>query len=181
MSTERLLATKQIFEGRRVNLRVDTIELPSGRETTREIVEFPNSVAIVAIDSEQNVLLVRQYRTAVDRTLLEIPAGKIEKDEHPLQAMYRELKEETGYSAGAAEDLGGFYAGPGYSTEYLHLFLATDLKLTGEAPDSDEIMDVFRVPLADIPALITKGDICDSKSVAGLLRVLSEWRLGTGK
>lgn len=174
MTVEKLLARKQIYKGKRVSLRLDKIQLPSGRETIREIVEFPNCVAVVAIDSEENVLLVRQYRTAVDRMLLEIPAGKIEPEEHPQQAAYRELREETGYSADETQDLGGFYAGPGYSTEYLHLYLATELTPTDETPDGDEIMNVFRVPLQDIPALIAKGDICDAKSVAGLLRVLTE-------
>jgi ADP-ribose pyrophosphatase len=174
MVEEQLLARKQIFRGSRVGLRVDTVKLPSGRETTREIVEFPDCVAIVAIDSEKNVLLVRQHRTAVGRTLLEIPAGKIEPDEHPLEAVRRELMEETGYSASVTQEMGGFYSGPGYSTEYLHLYLATDLKLTGEAPNVDEIINVFRVPLADIPAMIANGDICDAKSVAGLMRVIFE-------
>ncbi|MFA4836750.1 MAG: NUDIX hydrolase [Dehalococcoidia bacterium] len=174
VNIEELLDSKRPYKGRRISLRVDTVRLPSGRETTREIVEFPNCVAIVAIDSEENVLMVRQYRTAVGRTLLEIPAGKIEPEEQPLQAVHRELKEETGCSAGEAKDLGGFYAGPGYSTEYLHLYLVTDLKDTGETPDGDEIMNVFRVPLAEIPALIARGDICDAKSIAGLMRVISE-------
>lgn len=175
MPEEQLLASKEIFRGRRIGLRIDTIRLPSGREAMREVVEFPDCVAVVAIDSDNNVLLVRQYRTAVGRVLLEIPAGKIEADEHHLQAMHRELREETGYEAEEAEELGGFYAGPGYSTEYLHLYLATDLKPTAENPeDADEIMNVFKVPLIEIPALIAKGTICDAKSVAGLLRVLTE-------
>ena len=174
MAGERLLGSKWVYRGRRVSLRVDAIELPSGRETKREIVEFPDCVAIVAIDAEENVILVRQYRTAVGRALLEIPAGKIEDDEQPLQAVHRELREETGYTARSLEELGGFYAGPGYSTEYLHLYLATDLEYTNETPNGDEIMNVFCVPLADIPALIAKGDICDAKSMAGLLRVLTE-------
>ncbi|MDY6911034.1 MAG: NUDIX hydrolase [Chloroflexota bacterium] len=178
MSVEKLLASSKAFEGRRVNLRVDTIETPSGRETTREIVEFPNCVAIVAIDANENAILVRQYRTAVGMVLLEIPAGKIEDDEQPLQAAHRELREETGYTALSMEELGGFYAGPGYSTEYLHLYLATNLEPTDETPDIDEIMNVFSVPLADITALIAKGDICDAKSVAGFLRVLTERGFG---
>lgn len=174
MDVERLLDSKSAFEGRRINLRVDTVELPSGRETTREIVEFPNCVAIVAIDSEDHVLLVRQYRTAVGRMLLEIPAGKLEPDEHPLKAVHRELREETGYSAKSVDDMGGFYASPGYSTEYLHLYLAMDLTNHNEIPDGDEIANVFRVPLVEIPALIAKGNICDAKSVAGLMRVIAE-------
>lgn len=157
-----------------MSLRVDTIELPSGRTTTREIVEFNNCVAIVAIDSAGNVILVRQYRTATGKVLMEIPAGKIEDNEHPLKCAHRELKEETGYSARMMTELGGFYAAPGYSTEYLHLFLATHLNDTGVTPDGDEIMDVFSIPLTEIPELIANGTICDLKSIAGLLRVISE-------
>lgn len=174
MSVEEYLDCKYPFEGRRVKVRVDTIKLPSGRETTREIVEFPDCVAIVAIDSDDNVLLVRQYRTAVGKMLLEIPAGKVEPDEHHFEAMQRELREETGCSSRQAYDLGGFYSAPGYSTEYLHLYLATDLVDHKETPDTDEISDVFSVPLFDIPSLIAKGDIRDAKSVAGLMRVIAE-------
>ncbi len=174
MSEEKLIASKKVYEGRRIDVRVDLIELPSGRQATREIVEFPNCVAVVPIDAEDNVLLVRQYRTAVGKVLLEIPAGKIEPNEHPLQAMQRELREETGYSAQEAREIGGIYAGPGYSTEYLTLYVATDLHDHQETPDTDEIMNVFRVPLSEIPALIAKGDICDGKSVAALMQVLYE-------
>ena len=108
------------------------------------------------------------------QALLEIPAGKIEPGEDPQQCVRRELREETGYSDKIVDDLGGFYAGPGYSTEYLHLYLATELELGLETPDGDEIMEQVRVPLAKIPELIASGDIRDAKSVAGLLRVILE-------
>lgn len=174
VSGERLIERRKVYEGRRVNLRVDTVELPSGRRTTREIVDYPDSVVIAAVDAEQNVLLVRQYRSAVGKALLEMPAGKRESDESPLEAAHRELREETGYSARHMEELGGFYSGPGYSTEFLHLFLATDLDAVPGGLNGDEIMSVIRVPLADIPAMIARGEICDAKSIAGLLRVIGE-------
>ncbi len=174
VNRERLLDSKTAYQGRRINLRVDTIELPSGRRTTREIVEHSNCVAIVAIDSEENVIMVRQYRSAVAKVLLEIPAGKIEAAEDPSECVHRELREETGYLAKKVEALGGFYAGPGYSTEYLYLYLATGLEPSRETPDSDEIMGVVRIPLIDIPGMIASGEICDAKSVAGLLRVIRE-------
>lgn len=174
VSGEKLIERRRVYEGRRVNLRVDTVELPSGRRTTREIIEYPDSVVIAAVDAERNVLLVRQYRSAVGRALLEVPAGKKEPDESPLEAAHRELREETGYSARRMENLGGFYSGPGYSTEYLHLFLATDLKGSPESLNGDEIMNMIRVPLADVPAMIARGEICDAKSIAGLLRVIVE-------
>ncbi|MDP7559468.1 MAG: NUDIX hydrolase, partial [Planctomycetota bacterium] len=128
------------------------------------------------IDAKKNVILVRQYRSAVREMLLEIPAGKIEPGEELLQCVRRELEEETGYLAQKIEALGGFYAGPGYTTEYLYLYLATHLQPSNEAGGSDEIMEQVRVPLAKIPELIASGEIRDAKSVAGLLRVILERR-----
>ncbi|MFP4641715.1 MAG: NUDIX hydrolase [Dehalococcoidia bacterium] len=167
-----LLNSDHVYQGRRVTLRVDTIQLPSGRESQREIVEFGDCVAIVAVDSEGKALLVRQYRAAVGRMLLEIPAGMIDPGETPEQSAYRELREETGYSAKRMEPLGGLYASPGYSTEYLHFFLATELEESQDTPDEDEINKVVRVPLKDVPGLIDSGEISDGKSAAGLLRVI---------
>ncbi len=171
---EKLLDRQRVYQGRRVNLRVDTVELASGRRTTREIVEYPDSVVIVAVDSGGKVLLVRQYRSAVGKSLLEIPAGKKEPNESPIEAAQRELCEETGYSARRIEPLGGFYSGPGYSTEFLHLFLAFDLERSPAAMNTDEITDVVPVNLAEVPHLIARGEICDAKSIAGLLRVIVE-------
>ena len=172
MDTEKLLGNETIYEGKILDLRIDSIELPSGRQTIREIVCHRNSVVIVAVDAEESVFLVRQYRSPLRKMLLEIPAGKKEAGESPAETACRELIEETGYTAGEMEDLGGFYAGPGYSTEYLHLFYASDLKPADNVLDDDEIAEVLRVPLAEIPGMISSGEICDAKSVAGLLRII---------
>lgn len=166
MREERTLESQRIYEGRQVKLRLDTVVLPSGRKTTREVVEHPDCVAVVAIDSEDNVLLVRQFRKPAERVLLEIPAGGIEPGEQPIQCALRELEEETGYIAGKLERLGGFYSSPGYSNEYLHLFLATELR-EGRAK-GDEIIELVPIPVAEIPNLISSGEICDAKSIAGL-------------
>jgi ADP-ribose pyrophosphatase len=171
LSQERTLHSESIYQGRLVSLRVDTVELPSGRETRREIVEHDDVVAIVPLDDGGNVLLVRQYRKAVGKALLEIPAGLIERGESPLECARRELAEETGHSAETWEDIGGFYTSPGFCTEYIYLFLATDLASSRLEPDYDEIIDVVPCPLADIPDVITSGEVCDAKSVAGLLTV----------
>jgi ADP-ribose pyrophosphatase len=168
---ERLLSTQQIYQGRAVRLRVDRVEKPSGRETTREIVEHSNCVAIIAIDADGKVLLVRQFRQAVGQELLEIPAGGIQPDEDAAQAVCRELQEETGYFPQKLEGLGGFYAAPGYCTEYLHLYLATELTFRPLEAEDTESIEVVRVAPADIPELIASGKICDAKSIAGLLRV----------
>jgi len=168
---EKLLASKRIYEGRLVNLRQDAVVLSSGRETVREVVEHPNCVAIVAINSEDNVVMVRQFRKPVEGVLLEIPAGVIEPGEEPQECALRELEEETGYMAGKMERIGGFYSSPGYSTEFLYLFLATDLQKGSTHPDEDEIIEVVSIPWEQIPGLIAKGEVCDAKSIVGLFTV----------
>jgi ADP-ribose pyrophosphatase len=123
----------------------------------------------VALDEQGNVLLVRQFRHAVDRFLLEIPAGGIDPGEEPLDSVRRELQEEIGYFPRKIDKLGGFYATPGYGTEYLHCFLAADLvpaRLVAE--DTDDI-ELVRVSPDEIPRLIASGEICDAKSIAALL------------
>ena len=170
---EKTLSSEQIYDGRAVKLRVDTVEKPSGKTTTREIVEHSDCVAVVVLDSKDNVILVRQFRKAVGKILLEVPAGGVDPGEQPIASVRRELQEEIGYLANKIDKLGGFYAAPGYYTEYLHLYLATHLiPRRLEAEDTEDI-EVVRVPLSRIPELINSGEICDAKSVAGLLRVIS--------
>ncbi len=169
---EKTLSSQLIYEGRAVKLRVDTVRVASGRQTTREIVEHSDCVAIVAIDADDNVLLVNQFRKPVERELLEIPAGGIESGEDPVNTVRREMREETGYLPRKTERLGGFYSTPGYCTEYLYLYLATDLVPSQlHAEDTDEIR-LVRVPISQIRSLITSGSICDAKSIAGLLTFL---------
>ena len=172
MKPEKKLATQQIYQGRAVSIRVDTVEKASGTKTTREVVEHSDCVAVVALDEQGNVLLVRQFRHAVDKFLLEIPAGGIDPGEEPIDSVRRELQEEIGFFPRKIDKVGGFYATPGYGTEYLHCFLATDLvsaRLVAE--DTDDI-ELVRVPTHEIPRLITSGEICDAKSIAALLTFL---------
>jgi ADP-ribose pyrophosphatase len=170
---ERTLESKQIYEGRRVSLRVDKVVLPGGRETTREVASYPDCVAIVAVDNKGNVILVRQYRHAVGRELLELPAGGIEPGEAPEESARRELEEETGYKAGKMERIGGAYTAPGYSTEFMHLFLATDLEPGPSRAEDDEIIQVVPLSLSRVQDLLSSGEICDGKSVIGLLALIS--------
>jgi ADP-ribose pyrophosphatase len=172
VSQERTLHTERIYQGRLVGLRVDTVELPSGRKTKREIVEHGGVAAIVVIDSENNVLLVRQYRKPVERVLLEIPAGGMEPGEDALVCARRELEEETGFSAERWEELGFFYTSPGFCSEQMHLYLATELRPAKNAADDDENIELVRVPLTSVPDLIASGEVCDAKSIAGLLIAL---------
>ena len=169
---KKTLSSRLIYEGRAVKLRVDTIKMPDGRETTREIVEHSDCVAVVVIDADDNVLLVEQFREPVEKVLLEIPAGGIDPGEDPVATVCRELREETGYLPRKVERLGGFYSAPGYSSEYLYLYLATDLTSSPLHAEDTENIRLVRVPIAQITSLITSGNICDAKSIAGLLTFL---------
>ena len=166
---EKTLSSQLIYDGRAVKLRVDTVRMPSGRETRREIVEHRDCVAIVAVDADDNVLLVKQFRKSVEKELLEIPAGGIDPGEDPVTTVRREMQEETGYLPGKVEKLGGFYSSPGFCTEYLHLYLATDLTPSPLYAEDTESIKLVRVPVSQIPSLIASGSICDAKSIAGLL------------
>ncbi len=172
MAEEKTLSSQLIYEGRVVRLRVDVVQMPGGRETEREIVEHANCIAIIAIDADDNVLLVNQFRKPVEKELLEIPAGGIDSGEDPVTAVCRELREETGFSPRKVERLGGFYSSPGYCTEYLHLYLATELVPSQLFAEDTESIRLIRVPVGQIPELITSGRICDAKSIAGLLTFL---------
>ncbi|MFC2060255.1 NUDIX hydrolase [Chloroflexota bacterium] len=169
---EKTLSRQIIYDGRAVKLRVDTVSLPGGRETTREIIEHDACIAIIAIDADDNIMLVNQFRKPVEKRLLEIPAGGIDPGEEPVTAVRRELQEEIGYRPGKVESLGGFYSSPGYCTEYLYLYLATELTPSQLYAEDTESIEVVRVPIAQIPGYITAGSICDAKSIAGLLTFL---------
>ncbi len=172
MSVEETLSSRLIFEGQIVKLRVDTVRMPGGREATREIVEHSDCIAVIAVDAEDNVLLVNQYRKPLEKELLEIPAGGIEPGEDAAAAVRREMREETGYLPRKVERLGGFYAAPGYCTEYLHLYLATDLVPSALVAEDTEGIKLVRVPVSQAAGLIDSGGICDGKSIAGLLTYL---------
>jgi ADP-ribose pyrophosphatase len=172
MAEEKTLSHRLVYEGRAVRLRIDTVRMPSGRETTREIVEHSDCVAIIAVDAEDNILLVNQFRKPVEKRLLEIPAGGIEPGEEPEDCVRREMREETGFLPRKVERLGGFYSTPGYGTEYLHLYLATELVHSPLQAEDSESIKLVRVSLSEIPGLITSGEICDAKSIAGLLMFL---------
>ncbi len=169
---EKTLSSRLVYQGRAVKLRVDTVRKSDGKETTRDIVEHADAVVVVPVDANGNILMVKQYRQAVGKDLLELPAGGIEPGEDPIAAVAREMREETGFLPRKIVPLGGFYSAPGYTTEYLYLFLATDMiPAPLVAEDTAEIKPV-PIPQNKIPQMISSGEIRDSKSLAGLLRYL---------
>ena len=172
MAAEKTVSSRLLFEGRAVKLRIDTVQTASGRETTREIVEHADCVAIIAVDAEDKVLLVKQFRKPVEKELLEIPAGGIDPGESPEDAARREMQEESGYLPQKLKRLGGFYSAPGYCTEYLSLYLASELTPGRLFAEDTEGIEVVWTPLSKVPELIASGRIEDAKSIAGLLAYL---------
>ena len=171
MQRERLLSSQPVFEGKIVRLRVDTVALPSGRQTSREVIDHDAVVAIVAVDGDENAVLVRQHRYPVGKDLLEVPAGILEESESPDDCAQRELQEETGYMSRDLRPLGGFWVSPGFCNEYIHVYVARDLAPSKLPADDDEYIRVERLPLSRIPDLIREGVMQDAKSIAALLMV----------
>ena len=172
MSIEKKLSSQLLYQGKVLSLSVDIVRMPDGRETTREVVQHSECIAVVAQDEHDNIILERQFRYAVGKSLLEIPAGGIEPGEEPVEAVRRELQEEIGYLPGKLERLGGFYSSPGYGTEYLHCYLATDLKPSQLLAEDTAEIETVRIPKTEILKLIDSGEICDAKSIAALLTYL---------
>jgi ADP-ribose pyrophosphatase len=165
---ERVLESHRLYEGQVVNLRIDTVELAGGARARREVVEHADVVAIVPLLEDGDVLLVRQYRLPTEQVMLEVPAGGVDGGETPEDAAQRELREECGRRAGRLERLGGFYVSPGFCSEFVHVFLATELEPSPLRPDPDEQLAVVRVPLVEALRLVSAGEIRDAKSIIGL-------------
>ncbi len=151
-----------------MNLRVDTVELPDGRRATREVVEHGEVVAVVPLLPGDDLLLVRQYRLPTAQLLLEVPAGGVDEGESVEEAAQRELGEECGQRAARLEKMGGFYVSPGFCSEFVHVFLATELEPVAAGPDAGENLEVVRVSLAEALRLVGAGEIRDGKSIIGL-------------
>lgn len=166
---EKTMKTEKIYEGKILNLRIDTVELPDKKYSKREIVEHPGAVAVVPITDEGDIILVKQYRKAVERELLEIPAGKLEINEEPKECVARELKEETGYTSSNIDYIFEFYTSPGFSNEKMYLFIATDLKEGEAEPETDEYIEVQKYKIAELLDMVKKGEISDSKTIIGIL------------
>jgi len=185
---ETVTGSRLAYQGDYLELTVHEVQLADGRRSERAIVGHPGAVAIVALDPDGRVLLVRQFRLAAGRVLLEIPAGTLGRDaatgeaEDPADAAARELEEETGYRAGTWEHVAAFWTAPGFATELMHLYFASDLSPAHEdrlGPDADERLELVRLPWQDAVALADRGEIADAKSFAGLLW-LARRRSGVG-
>ena len=166
---ENTIESSRPFDGRILSIRVDTVELPSGRRTTREVAEHADAVCMIPIDDDGNVLLVRQFRKPAESSLLEAPAGGVEAGEVSEDTVLRELQEEVGHTASRLTHLSSFWVAPGWSTERMHAYLATGLTPSKLAADDDENIQVVRVPFAGALAMIHTGEIQDAKTIASLL------------
>jgi ADP-ribose pyrophosphatase len=168
--SEEVVRSEYLYRGRILKLRLDQVRLNNKTMTVREIVEHRGAAAIVALDDQERVLLVRQYRSAAERDMLEIPAGTLEEGETPAECASRELLEEAGCHAGHWEPLGYFYPSPGYSTEIIHLYLAYHLLRNAPSPEADEEITLEALPVTQAIDKIEQGEIVDGKSIVALLR-----------
>lgn len=167
---EKTVSSEKVFEGRIIKVKVDKVEMPDGSTSTRELVEHPGGVGIVAVTDNDEIILVKQYRKPLDKVIYEIPAGKLDPGEHHRTCGIRELEEETGLSANVFEYMGFIYPSPGFTDEVTHVYLAKELTQGETHPDDDEFLDVEKVPFESALKMVIDGEINDAKSVFGILK-----------
>ena len=168
---EKQLSTEEIFSGVILHLVRDTVELPNGNTSVREVIRHIGAVCVIPVTDAGEVIVERQYRYPLDRVILEIPAGKLDTpDEDRLSAIKRELREETGYTADEWTELGDFHPAPAYSDEYITMYLARGLRKGKQDLDADEFLDVYTVPLKDLAADVMAGRISDAKTQVCILK-----------
>jgi len=166
-----LISSETLMKGRAFAIRRDLMKTPDGRETKFDIIEHGGSVVIAPFDAEGNLLFVRQYRHATGQELLELPAGTLEQGEDPDVCAAREIREETGYAAGKLERLGQFYLAPGYSTEFMVVYLATKLTHSPLEADADEFLSVERIPAQEAFERALRGEMPDAKTLATMFLI----------
>lgn len=171
MNTEITVKSEKIFEGKIVNLRVDTVELQNQKYAKREIVDHKDAACILAVNNDK-IILVKQYRKAVEEFILELPAGILNIAEEPQEGALRELKEETGYRADKINLIYEFYTSPGFSNEKVYLFKASELIFEGTNFDEDECIETIEVNAEEAKKMLESGRITDSKTIIGLLHWL---------
>lgn len=169
--TEKTIASQPHFQGNVINLRVDTVELENGATATREIIEHPGGVCVIGMDHEGKVLMVRQFRAPFQRPLLEVPAGKLNYGEDPLECGKREFLEETGFLAEEYISFGQLYPSVGFLTEVIHIYYAKGLVKKEQHLDEDEFLDVERYTLEDLFQMVEENEIKDAKTVVAILKL----------
>ena len=167
---EEMVSQKTVYEGVIVNVRMDKAKLLDGRITNREVVEHPGGVAVFAMDQEDKVIMVRQFRYPMGEVVLELPAGKLEPGEDPRDSGLRELEEETGLQAQTFLSMGCSYSSPGILAEKIHLYFAKDLVQGPVHPDDGEFLEVVRIPYDQLMDMVAQGEIKDGKTLAGILK-----------
>lgn len=167
---EKMISSEEIFNGVAVHLVKDEILLPNGNKGIREVVRHPGAVCVIPVTDEGEVIFVNQFRYAIGRVTIEVPAGKLEKGEDPTEAALRELSEETGITAGKIESLGAIYTSPAIIDEIIYMYIATDLKQGEQHLDEDEFVNVVKMPLSEAVNMVMHGKIMDAKTEAIVLK-----------
>jgi ADP-ribose pyrophosphatase len=175
---EKTTKTEKIFEGKIIDLQVDDVELPNGKQSKREIVKHPGAVAVIPITKDKKIVFVEQYRKPLEKSLVEIPAGKLDNNEQPLMAAIRELEEETGYTAKDLSFVTSFYTSPGFADEIIHLYITDSIErlenpVTG---DEDEFVDVVELTLDEAKQYVEDERIHDAKTSYAILYLHALWR-----
>jgi len=167
--SEKTLSSSYLYRGRIINVRQDRVQASGNQVAFREIVEHPGAVAILALDEENNLVLVKQHRQPAGEILLEIPAGKLEAGEDPMECAKREMSEETGLEGASWQELFAFYPSPGFCDEIIYLFKVEDLnKTVAPVTDPEEKISVIKLPLKDVKAMIMNGEIKDGKTIIAM-------------
>lgn len=168
---EKTIRSERIYEGKIINLKVDEVSLPNGHTSKRELIEHPGAVAIVAITAEKKIIMVEQYRKALERSIIEVPAGKLEKGEEPETTARRELEEETGYTADSLQLIQSFSTSPGFADEVVHLFFAEGLRKSesGAVTDDDEFVELMEVTVEEAEQMMQDNRIYDAKTAFAVL------------
>lgn len=167
---EKTIDTREIYQGRIIHVKEDTVRLPNGKTAGRELILHNGGVGVIAVDENQDVLMVRQFRKPYDEVVLEIPAGKLEKDENPYAAGLRELREETGYVAKKCRFIGKSYPSPGYLNEIISLYLAEELEFVGQNLDPEEFLEIEKIPLSRLYDMVMSNEIVDAKTQVAILK-----------
>lgn len=168
-NVERTIKSDKVYQGKIINLRIDTVELPDQKYSKREIIEHPGAVAVVPITEDNKIVMVKQFRKSVEEYLLEVPAGKLEIGEEALECAKRELLEETGYKCNTLEYLFKFYTSPGFCNETISIFVAKDLVMDIAQPDEDEYIEIEKYEIDELIEKIGNEEIKDAKTITSIL------------